>query len=159
MSPVQENRYISLDVVFDENLTSLLSMPDLSFQGALKMRGNFTHIFNTDTLTKVIGPSIGENEKVPEELIIISPPLEIQFYWYEKKPSDLFYSEYLHIAHGINAVNKSEDKIKDCGINLSDFLPKPRSLSQILRMSTSTKEKWEEATKSELVGLFDSDTF
>ena len=76
-----------------------------------------------------------------------------------EKPSDLSYSEYLHIAHDINALNKSEDKVKDCGINVSDFLPEPRSLSQILKMTASTKEKWGEAIKSELMGLFDSDTF
>ena len=62
-----------------------------------------------------------------------------------EKPSDLSYSEYLHIAHDINALNKSEDKIKDSGINVSDFLPEPRSLSQILKMTASTKDKWGEA--------------
>ena len=71
-----------------------------------------------------------------------------------EKPYDLSYSEYLHIAYNINALHKSEDKIKGCGINVSDFLPEPRSLSQILKMSTNTKEKWGEAIRSELVGLF-----
>ena len=46
-----------------------------------------------------------------------------------KKPSDLSYSEYLYTAHDINALNISEDKIKYCGINVSDFHPEPRSLS------------------------------
>ena len=48
-------------------------MPDLPFQGALKIRGNFTRIFNTDTLTEVTDPPIGENEKFPERLITMSP--------------------------------------------------------------------------------------
>ena len=38
-----------------------------------------------------------------------------------EKPSDLSHSEYLHIAYDINALNISEDKIKDCGINVADF--------------------------------------
>ena len=45
------------------------------------------------------------------------------------------------------------------GINVSDFLPEPRSLSHIWRPSLYIKEKWGEAIRSELVGLFDSDTF
>ena len=68
--PSARKTNISLDAVFDENFTSPLSMPNLPLQGALKMRGNSTHIFNTDTLTKVTGPPIVENEKSPEELII-----------------------------------------------------------------------------------------
>ena len=35
----------------------------------------------------------------------------------------------------------------------------PRSLSQILQISSFTKEKWGEAIRSEVTGLFDSDTF
>ena len=45
------------------------------------------------------------------------------------------------------------------GINLSDFLPEPRSLSQVLRLSPYIREKWGEAIRSELTGLFNSDTF
>ena len=34
--------HVSLDAVFDENFTSPLIMPDLRFQGDLKIRGNLT---------------------------------------------------------------------------------------------------------------------
>ena len=74
--PSARKIYISLDSVFDENFTSPLSMPDLPFQGALKMRGSFSHIFNTETLTEVTGPPTGENESFPEELITISPQIK-----------------------------------------------------------------------------------
>ena len=52
-----------------------------------------------------------------------------------EKTSDLSYSKYLHIAHDIDALHKSEERIKDRGIkdrgiNLSDFLPEPKFLSQ-----------------------------
>ena len=76
------------------------------------------------------------------------------------KLNDITYTEYLHIAHDINETNTTEEKqVKDLGINLSDFLPEPRSLSHVLRLSTHIKEKWGEAIGSELVGLFDSETF
>ena len=53
------------------------------------------------------------------------------------KLNNLTYSEYLHIAHDIKEMNYTEDKVKDLGINLSDFLPEPRSLSHVLRLSCS----------------------
>lgn len=73
--------------------------------------------------------------------------------------NDITYSEYLHKAHNIKETNGAEDRIKDMGINLSDFLPEPRSLSQVLRLSPYIKEKWGEEIRSELIGLFNSDTF
>ena len=59
------------------------------------------------------------------------------------RQNDIPYSEYLHIAHDIIGLNKSEDRIKDHGINLADFLPEPKSLSQVLRMPSHTKENGE----------------
>ena len=54
---------------------------------------------------------------------------------------------------------RDEDKEIEKQVNSSDFIPEPRSLLQILRMSSSTKDKWGEAIKSEIIGLFDNDTF
>ena len=125
-----------MDAIFDENFTSPLCMPDLPFQGALKLRGINTPILNTDTITEVTGPPIGENNKFPSELISspltrsqfsagehnslmcqeryqhISMPTKggnnnydhsdnkIKAYFTEMaKPTDLPYSEYLHIEH------------------------------------------------------------
>ena len=65
----------------------------------------------------------------------------------------------MYIANDIKETNGVEDRVKDIGINLSDFLPEPRSLSQVLRLSPYINEKWGEAIRSELVGFFDSDTF
>ena len=56
-------------------------------------------------------------------------------------------------------MSATEDRVKDKGINLSDFLPEPRSLSHVLRLSPHIKEKWGEAIRLELTGLFDSETF
>ena len=58
------------------------------------------------------------------------------------KLNDMAYSEYLHIAHDIKETTGAEDNVKDMGINLSDFLADPRSLSHVLRLSPYTKEKW-----------------
>ena len=56
-------------------------------------------------------------------------------------------------------LNKFEDRTKDHVINLADFLPEPRSQSQVLRLPVHTKEKWEDAIRAEINGLFDSGTF
>ena len=127
-------------------------MPDLSFQGALKLRGINTLILNTDTITEVTGPPMGENGKFPSELISspltrghfsaeehnslmcqeryqhISEPTKggsnrydnsdnkIKAYFTEMaKPTDLPYSEYLHIAHDLSGLNKFEDRTKTLG--------------------------------------------
>ena len=71
--PITRRTYISIDAIFDENFKSPLSMPDLLFQGALKLRGINTPILNTETLTVVTGPSIVEDDKFQSELVI--PPL------------------------------------------------------------------------------------
>ena len=62
--------YISLDAVFDENFTSPLSMPELPFQGALRIRGTSNHIPNTETLIETTGPPSGEIESYPDDLIL-----------------------------------------------------------------------------------------
>ena len=41
---------------------------------------------------------------------------------------------------------------------MSDFIPEPKTLIQILRISPFIKNKWGEAIKSEITGLFDNDT-
>ena len=68
--PDSKRTYISLDAVFDENFTSPLSMPELPFQGALKIRGTSNHIPNTETLTETTGPPSGENESYADDLIL-----------------------------------------------------------------------------------------
>ena len=48
------------------------------------------------------------------------------------KLNDITSSGYLHILYYIKEINVTEDKVKDLGVNLSDFLPEPRSLSHVL---------------------------
>ena len=68
--PSTKRTYIlSMDAIFDENFTSPLSMPDLPFRGALKLRGINTPSLNTDTITEVTGPPIGEDDTFPSDLI------------------------------------------------------------------------------------------
>ena len=45
------------------------------------------------------------------------------------KLNDITCSEYLYIAHDIKEINWLEDRVKDMGIHLADFLPEPKSLS------------------------------
>ena len=48
--PSVEKTYISLDATFDEHFTSPLSIPDLPYQGAIKMRNNELGITNSEPL-------------------------------------------------------------------------------------------------------------
>ena len=77
------------------------------------------------------------------------------------KPTDdsLSFLEYLNVAHKLSEIKKDEDIKTDKHVNLSDFIPEPRILSQILRMSPFIKEKWKDAIRSEVIGLFDNETF
>ena len=73
--------------------------------------------------------------------------------------SSLQHSEFLYIAHELSSTNKVLDNSTDEDINLSDCMPEPKSLSQILRLSPAMKEKWESAISVEMQGLFENDTF
>ena len=77
------------------------------------------------------------------------------------KPTEesLLFPEYLNVAHELNEIKKDEDIKTDKHVNLSDFIPEPRILSQILRMSPFIKEKWGETIRSEVTGLFDNEIF
>ena len=63
------------------------------------------------------------------------------------------------MTHDIKEVTDFQNKSLDNNINLSDFMPEPSSLNQVLRLSPHTKERWGTAIRSELTGLFDNDTF
>ena len=56
-------------------------------------------------------------------------------------------------------MKKDDDIEMNKQVNLFDYIPKPRSLIHILKISPFTKDKWGEAIKSELTGLFDNNTF
>ena len=74
-------------------------------------------------------------------------------------PEDINNAEYMNIAHEQIQTSKTIEKNQDEQINLSDFIPEPRSLSKVLRLSHIIKEKWGLAIKKEILGLFDNDTF
>ena len=52
-------------------------------------------------------------------------------------------TEYLHAVYDLSSTKKNEEKCLDTIINLSDFVPKPKSLSQVIRLNGIIKEKWE----------------
>ena len=62
-----------MDAIFDENFTSLLSMLDLLFHMAIKMRRAIMHVPNTDTLTEVTGSPTRQGDHFPNNLIVSSP--------------------------------------------------------------------------------------
>ena len=67
--------------------------------------------------------------------------------------------EYLMYMHENSIEDKQLIHKQDNDIILSDFLPEPTSLSQVLRLTESIKNKWGTAIYREVKGLFDSNTF
>ncbi len=51
-------------------------------------------------------------------------------------------SEYLYTTHELNREKLTHEKQNDSQINLSDFIPEPKSLNQVIRLSSFTTEKW-----------------
>ena len=74
-------------------------------------------------------------------------------------PDGINNAKYLNIAHEQIQTNKIIEKNQDTQINLSDFIPDPKSLCQVLKLSPLVKEKWGMSIKKEILGLFDNETF
>ena len=74
-------------------------------------------------------------------------------------PDGINNAEDLYMAHEQQQNNRNIEKNQDVQINLSDFIPKPRSLSQVLKLSPIIRDKWGHSIQNELLGLFDNDTF
>ena len=55
--------------------------------------------------------------------------------------------------------NKRDIKHLDDTINLSDFLPEPRSLNQVMKLTGSVRDKWGTEINKKITGLFDNETF
>ena len=51
------------------------------------------------------------------------------------------YTEYVHAVYDLSSIKKNEEKCLDTIINLSDLVPEPKSLSQVLRLNGIIKEK------------------
>ena len=74
-------------------------------------------------------------------------------------PDSINNAEYLNIAHEQIKINKIIEKNQDTQMNLSDFIPEPKSFSQDLKLSPLIREKRGMSIKKEILGLFDDDTF
>ena len=72
--------------------------------------------------------------------------------------SSIPHSEFLYITHELPSDNKYSDVLSDEITNLSDFMPEPKSLNQILRLSPYIREKWGHAIWTEVDGLFNNVT-
>ena len=199
--PEARRTYISLDAVFDEDFTSPISMPDLPFQGAIRLRDIKVHtnLNNSEVITEETGPIYGENESFPNIAGLSYPTSKdlidkdnsllnhkrgryitrnsqeedetesmsnedsmIVHTYFAKMPrmqdDNMGYTEYLHAAHDLQSTKKNEERYQDTVINLSDFIPEPKSLPQILKWINIYK-KWGEAIRKEINGLFDNGTY
>gem|GEM_PF-2876143 len=218
--PSAKRSYISMDAVFDESFTSPLVLPDLPYQGAIKLRGFKNHVLNQDAQYEQTGPPSGTEETFPHDdydmprptrkhtisdisdlvthskrgnhtdtanaTYVMEQPQNMHasseydksdvhdldnhesehdnkimayFSTMEKLPEDINNAEYLNMAHEQQQNIKQIEKSQDTQINLSDFIPEPKSLSQVLRLSPVVREKWGISIRNELLGLFDNDTF
>ena len=52
-------------------------------------------------------------------------------------------SENLVEIHNLRSTKKKEEKCQDTAINLSEFIPEPKSVSHILRMNKCLQENWD----------------
>ena len=175
-----------MDAVFDEDFTSRLSTPDLPFTGAIRLRDIKSIHKNDDVVAEYTGEPTGHiqtfeniddsstHDKQNTNTRILRPHKRggkptndvsankiTAFLANMSKPTDdsLSFPEYLNVAHELKEIKNYEDIETDKHINLSDFIPEPRSLIQKLRMPSFIKENWGEAIRSEVTGLFDNDTF
>ena len=64
--PSTKRTYISLDATFDENFTSPLSMPDLPYQGAIKIRNTELGNTNSEPLLEKTGGPTGIETSFPD---------------------------------------------------------------------------------------------
>ena len=191
-----------MDAVFDEAFTSPLVLPDLPYQGAIRLRQISTQYPNQDTLIEYTDAPSGQSETFPEDLGLPNPTRkhttadisdlvsrpkrgkgiqphsayntttenthtnmddEQTIYAYFTNMSRLIdtinYAEYLNMAHEQQTDIKNNENTNDHIINLSDYIPEPKSLHQVLKLSDHIKDKWGTAIKKEVLGLFDNDTF
>ena len=70
--PSAKGSYTSLDAIFDESFTSPLVLPDLPYQGAIKLHGTGGQLLNQDTPYEHTGAPIGQEESFPLEDHVMS---------------------------------------------------------------------------------------
>ena len=60
--------YISLGAIFHKFFTSPIALPELPYQGAIRLRNVSIQSPNQETLTEYTGEPLGENETFPKDL-------------------------------------------------------------------------------------------
>ena len=63
--PLARRSYISLDAIFDESFTLPIALPNLPYQGAIRLRNISIQPPNQETLTEYTSEPIGDNEIFP----------------------------------------------------------------------------------------------
>ena len=165
-----------MDAVFDEAFTSPLVLPDLPYQGAIRLRNVSTQIPNQDLMIEYTDAPSGESETFPEDLGLPNPTrnhttadisdlvsrpkrgkgkqsysayntstdkihtniddehkLHAYFTNMSRPIDPINYAEYLNMAHEQQTNMKNNEKTNDHIINLSDYIPEPKSLQQVTK--------------------------
>ena len=71
--PDCKKTYISMDTVFDEQFTAPLCLPDLPYQGAIRLRDVKSCKPNSDPIIKHTGDPSGENKQYPSNTDLPTP--------------------------------------------------------------------------------------
>ena len=157
-----------MDAFFDENFISPLSTPDLPFTGVIRMRHNKFNHQSDYVIAEHTGQPTGNVQTYgSKDDSSASDTQDSNFRTLQpckrgRNPSNddsstnvtaflanmlvptddsISFPVYLNVAHELNQIMKDEDIEMDKYVNLLDFIPEPRSLIQILRMSSFIIDK------------------
>ena len=71
--PTAKRMYISMDAAFDEAFSSPLVLPDLPYQGAIRLRQISTQNLNQDSIIEYTDAPSGQSETFSEDLGLPNP--------------------------------------------------------------------------------------
>ena len=168
MSLMPKERLYSWVLVLMEDFTSPLCTPNLPFIGARRMKNIRSNHQDDDIITEHTGEPTGNVQTYEnKDDFSASDTQDSNFRKLNpckrgRKPTsndsstkitaflenilvatddEISVSEYLNVTHVIDQIKKDEDIEMDKYVNLLDFIPEPRSLIQILRMSSFIIDK------------------
>ncbi len=74
--PSARQSYILLDAIFDKTFSSPLALPDLPYQGAIRLHNISHHIPNQEVLSEHTVEPHGPNETIPDDIGLPKPTHE-----------------------------------------------------------------------------------
>ena len=73
---------------------------------------------------------------------------------------DKGYTEYLRAVYELSSTKNNKEKYQDTIVKVSNFVPEPKSLNQVLKLNGHIREKWgNNNIRGEINSLFENGTF